>query len=210
VPAPSAPATPTAAPSSPTATAGPTVAPPRLAASGFGQAGRALAFGFALENPNREVALEGVEYRAAALGPGGTVLGTADGRVPTLGAGERRGVAGSLELPAGATVESLRVELRPGRPALAAPSARPALRTEGVVWREEGGATRVIGTVVNPSGQGSGPVTVTALVLDRQGGIVGAGSARAAPLPPNGRATVEVPVVAGRAANEVELYATSE
>jgi hypothetical protein len=68
----------------------------------------------------------------------------------------------------------------------------------------------VLGVVVNPSGQASGPVALTALALDAGGRIVGAGAATAEPVPPNGRSSVEVPVVASAALAEVELYATSE
>jgi hypothetical protein len=200
--------TPTAEPTRPAPTATPASTPVRLAAAGFGQQGRTVAFGFAVENPNPGVGLEGIDYRVTAIGPGQGVLGVANGRVPVVGAGERRGVAGTLELAADAVVSAVTVDLTPGRPATTAAPAQVA--AEGATWRDDGGRPRVVGVVVNSSGQPSGRLLVTALVLDPRGTIVGSGSTSLGPVPANGRANVEVPVVAARSVNEVELYVAPE
>jgi hypothetical protein len=128
--------------------------------------------------------------------------------LPPVAAGQRLGVGGRLELAAAATASSIAVDLAPGRPAPA--TLRPVLTTADAFWRQERGATRVIGVVANPTGQASGPVALTALGLDAQGRIVGAGSATADPVPANGRSPVEVPIVVALAPVEVELYATSK
>ncbi|HEY3081646.1 MAG TPA: protein kinase [Chloroflexota bacterium] len=205
--APSPRATPTAEPPRPTATATPEVFLLRLVDAGFRQQERTVAFGFTVENPDPSMGLQGVEYRVNAVGTGQAVLGGVTGRVPAMAGNQRLGVAGVFEVPAGATASTISVHLTPGR---RGPStSRVPLRTEGVVWGDVG-TPRVLGVVVNPSGQASGPVALTALALDAGGRIVGAGAATAEPVPPNGRSSVEVPVVASAALAEVELYATSE
>jgi hypothetical protein len=202
------PATATAEPPRPTATATPQVFLLQLASAGYRQDGQVVGFGLAVENPNPDVAVEGVEYQINAVGAGQTVLGGMTGRVPVIPPSQRLGVAGRFEVAPGASASSIAVHLSPGRPA--ASVSRVALVTERVFWRDDGGRPRVVGVVVNPSAQASGRVAVTALAFDAGKKIVGSGSATADPVPAQGRASVEVPVVSSPAVSEVELYATSE
>jgi hypothetical protein len=178
----------------------------RLVDAGFRQQERTLAFGFLVENVAPEADVEDTQYRVTALGPGQAVVGRATGRVPAVSAGERLGVAGAFEVAAGANASRITVDLTPGRRGAA---VRTPLRTEGVAWRNSGGP-RVVGVVVNPSEHPSGWLALSALALNADGRIVGAGATTAGPVPPNGRAAVEVPILAGTTLAEVELYATSE
>lgn len=176
---------------------------------GFGQRGRVVGYGFIVENPSPYFAVEDSQYQVTVLDGSGAILRTRTAWIRLLAPGQRLGVAGTFELPVGADVAELAVQIKTGT--FRAPRSIVTLSTSDVAFHPYGpGAPKVIGVVTNAHPTDVTQVEVYALPYDAFGAIIGGGWARLGFVPGGGQAPVEVPVVTSALADlpaTVELYA---
>ena len=183
---------------------------PVLTRQGFGQPGALgstqLGYALLIQNPNQDFAVQGTQYHVTAYGEDGSVLATDDGRVETLLPGQTLGVAGAISLDTPERVARAEAYLLPGPLQMSGPA--PGFIVENVANRGDGSPNpRVTGQVVNPYGRDVADVRVSAVAYDAAGDIIGGGYTFLDLAPANGRAPVEVPLVAEARPARVELHA---
>lgn len=176
---------------------------------GYGQRGWAVGYGFIVENPTPYFAVEESQYQVTVLDGSGAILRTRTAWIRLLAPSQRLGLAGIFELPVGADVAELAVQIKTGK--FRAPHNVATLSTADVAFHPYGpGAPKVIGVAANGYPKDVTQVEVYALPYDAFGAIIGGGSATLGFVPGGGQAPVEVPVVTSALADlpaTVELYA---
>ena len=184
--------------------------PLKLAAKGFGQNEARLGFGFVVENPNPDLAIEGSPYQVAAYDEAGNVLRAQSGYIGLLLPGQKLGVGDYTYLDEAdeedAKVARFDVQLRAGRFTPSGP--QPTFTAQQVTYAEGDWDATVTGVVNSPYKKDVSSVRVYAVAYDDAGAIVGGGSGYLEFVPAEGQSAAEVSVVVGAKPARAELSAT--
>jgi hypothetical protein len=178
----------------------------QVGASGYGQSGTQVGYGFVAVNATNGQALENSTYVVTAYDSTGAAIAAANGQILILLPGQRLGIGGTLDLAPGLTVARIAVQLTPGRSEVA--QSLPGFTAQQVTWQRSGSGFTATGTIVSPYYQDATQVQVSALAYDASGTIVGGGSTVVDVVPARGQKTVLVPFVTSSSPDRVELYAT--
>ncbi|MGC9346752.1 MAG: hypothetical protein ACP5JG_01325 [Anaerolineae bacterium] len=180
--------------------------PLRLRDRGFTQEENRVSFGFIVENPNDDLALEGSGYELSVLAEDGTQLGTDSGIIQWVPAGERWGVGGriALEPEQPGTVARLEINLRSGDAIASYP--QPKFEVRRIRVFTDSITSRVTALVNNPYRLPVTDVRVSVVAFGENDTVVGGSFAYVEVLPGEAPAGVEVQLAPVKAPKRVELY----
>lgn len=173
---------------------------------GFGQNESSLGYGFVLENPNPDYAIEGTMYHLTAYAEDGHVLAAEEGYISLLLPGETLGIGGEMWLSSDTEVARAEVQVLAGDFVESGPI--PAFTSENVAYLPDDWSPQVTGEIVSPFGKDITNLRVYAILYDADGEIIGGGSGYADFAPANGKVAVEIYVEGAGEPTAVELYAT--
>jgi hypothetical protein len=159
---------------------------------GFAQEDDKVAFGFVVENPNADRAIEGSGYDVVALAQDGTALGLASGIISWVDPGEPWGIGGRFTLEAGeaVTVARLEIDLRSGD--IVASYPRPAFEVSRISVLSDTVAPRVTALVNNPYRLPITDVRISVVTFGQDESVTGGGLTYAQVLPGEARTGVEI------------------
>lgn len=193
---------PTAIPSAPTAEPEPIA----VIKYGFGQDGSSAGYAFIVENPNMSLAYENSQYQLAVFDESGAVVGTDSGYIDLLLPGQLLGIAGDLFMDEGVTISKIEVQLNVGDPEPAEPV--PAFSFESETYYEDDYSAYVTGVINNPYDINLTDLSVSAIVYDEAGNIIGGGYTYMSFILANGAGGIKVPVTSAGEVASMELYPT--
>jgi hypothetical protein len=171
---------------------------------GFGQNETSLGYGFVLENPNPDFAIESTMYHLTAYAEDGHVLAVEEGYISLLLPGETLGIGGEMWLSSDTTVDRAEIQVLSGDYEESGPI--PAFTSENAVYLPDDWSPQVTGQIVSPFGKDVTNLRVYAILYDADGEIIGGGSGYADFAPANGKVAVEVYVESAVEPAAVELY----
>lgn len=177
-----------------------------LADFGFGQDERELGFAFYVENPNPGFAIEDSQYQVAAFDAAGVVVSTESGFIELLLPGQTLGVASTMFVDEGVTVDSIEVQLLGGDPVAA--EDIPTFTVDSVRYYPSEFFSRASGTITSPYDRDLEDLRVSAVAFNETGEIIGGGFTFLNFIPAGGITGVEVQLVSGGEVATVELYPT--
>ena len=159
----------------PTPKSSPTPEPEDLTITdyGFGQDERELGFAFIISNPNPGLAFEDTQYQVAAYDAAGTVLETDSGYVSLILPGQELGIAGTIFLDEGVTVDKIEAQLSLGDAESSDPC--PPLLVDNIIYLPDDMFSRVAGVITNPYNVPIQDLRVSAILRDRDRQIIGGG-----------------------------------
>lgn len=181
------------------------VPPLTLVEQGWGQDGSQVGFGFIVENPLTDQALERSQYLAVAFADDGSVLDADSGYISLLLPSQRIGWGGDLYVPDETIVARVEVQVYPG--VATASEALPEFTGANATYQAGQFSDRVTGQIANPYDADVTDIRASAIVRDAAGTIVGGGFTFVDFVPAAGTAAVEVSVTAGGDVAVAELYA---
>ena len=201
---PSATATPTRLPPTPTAEPEPV----GITAQGFGQDDRSLAYAFIVENPNMGLSIERSQYQVGAYDAEGVVVDTDSGYVELLLPGQTLGVVGTMYLDEGVTVARVEPQLNEGD--AVASEGIPTFTVDSVSYHAGEYSSAATGIVKSPYNADISSVKVFAVAYNATGDIVGGGFTYLSFILANGTTGVEVAVTTSKDEEvaSVDLYLT--
>jgi hypothetical protein len=173
---------------------------------GFGQNDSSVGYGFLLENPNPNYAIESSQYHVTAFAEDGSVLAVDEGYLSLLLPGETLGVAGEIWLNTDDEVARAEVQVLSGDFIESEPI--PFFTSEKVTYLPDEWSPQVTGQIVSPFNKDVTNIRVYAILYDADGEIIGGGSTYADFVPANGKAAVQVYVESAIEPATAELYAT--
>jgi len=177
-----------------------------LTKQGFGQDGQEVGFGFIVENPNGNFAIESSTYHVTAFAEDGHVLATEEGYVEVLLPEQALGVAGTTYLVEDTTVARVEAEILVGD--FVESDLLPYFTAENVIYKPDEYWPEVTGRIVSPYSQDITDARVAAILYDEAGEIIGGGFTYLDFAPANGKAAVEVSVTGSGTPATSQLYAT--
>lgn len=207
------PANPTVTPAATAPPATPDAAPmyddPRpviIVDQGFSQDENQVSYGFVVENPNPEIAMEGTGYEVIAYDEAGIVLGSTDGVIRQVGPGAQWGVGGRLSLQVKVPVAELVIDLRLGDGV--APFPEPAFDVDRPTIIADPAVPRATAILHNPYVQGVADLPVSVVAFDAQGAVVGGGYTYVDFVPGEGQIGVQVSLLGVNEMARVDFYAS--
>jgi len=145
----------------------------KLLKQGFGQNGKEVGYGFIVENPNANLAIESSQYQIAAYDADGAVVKTDSGYLELLLPSQKVGVGGTMYLDEGVSISKIEVQLSSGR---ASPSdAVPTFTVDAVSYTAGQISAHATGIVSNPFNRDVNELRVSVVAYDSAGEIIGGG-----------------------------------
>jgi hypothetical protein len=173
---------------------------------GFGQDGQQIGIGFLVQNPNDDLAIEGLPFVATIYDGGGAVIGTADGYVPGLHPGVTLGIGLDSFVFEGTAAAQVVVHLGNGRYVEPEPTWMPFTSLDATYRPGSYGFDNVTGFVVNPYDQDVSNLRVSAIVFNEAGDIIGGGFTFLDFASASTQTAVEVSVTVAGTPTRAELY----
>jgi hypothetical protein len=175
-------------------------------ASGLGQRGRSVGFGFVLENPNANYAIERSQYQVAIYDEAGTVLQTESGYIEVILPSQRLGIADDTSVPEGAKAARLEVQISAKN--YVASEALPAFVVGQTDYVADNYYPQVTAVITNPYASEVTDPRIHVVAYNAAGKIVGGGFTYVNFIPARGRTGATVSVVTDGEPARVEVYAT--
>jgi hypothetical protein len=182
----------------------PAAKPIALMAKGFGQNDQELGYGFIVDNPNLDLAIENSQYQIAFYNADGTVVDTTDGYINFIPPGQKLGIAGAIYLDEGVTIAKVEVQLKQGD--AIATELSYTLTSEKVTYvpSEYNSSARAV--ITNPNSQDITYLQVSAILYDDAGEIIGGGNTYLNFILANSSVGVIVPVNSKGNVSLVEIF----
>jgi len=177
-----------------------------LLKQGFGQNRNHAGYGFIVQNPNENMAVEGTQFHLTAYTKTGSIAAVEEGFVDILLPKQALGSAGDMYLEEGVTITRLDIQIQAGT--FKTSNAHPFFTTENVKYQASQFSPKVTGQIISTASKDITNVRVSAIVYNKAGDIVGGGFTFVDFVPANGKAAVVVSVTSSEKPTTVELYAT--
>ncbi len=178
----------------------------KIDVQGFGQKERSVGFGFLVENPNPNMAVENSKYQVAFFGSDGSVVDTDSGYIEVIAPGQKLGIGGTTFVNEGVTVARIEVQLSTGNTVLSDPI--PDFVMEAVGYQASDISSYATGVMHSPFNRDISNFRVSAVAYDNANNIVGGGFTYANFLLANSARGVEVSVTCSPNVARIEIYPT--
>ncbi len=163
-------------------------------------------YGFIVENPNTGQAFENSLFQVAIYDESGAVIGTDDGYITLLLAGEKLGIGGDISLPDGKSPSRVVVQVLKGD--AGAETTTQMFSTDNVQYVSDKYFPKATGLVKNLTDKQLENIRVSAIAFNDAGDIIGGGFTYLDFVPANAQAAAEVSVKTSGTPARVELYPT--
>jgi hypothetical protein len=177
-----------------------------LVEEGWGLNESQIGYGLVVENPDVEQAMDGAQYNIGVYAEDGSVLNVETGYFGLILPGTKvvRGSTIFLDSDGPAPVR-VEMQILPG--SLTDAEDKLAFTTEGGTYVPGQFGAKATGIILNPYADTAENVQVSVLLRDTAGKIIGGGSSFSDAIPGNGKAAIEVSVIANGEVAVAELYA---
>jgi hypothetical protein len=173
--------------------------------TGFGQRARQVGYGFIVENPNPNQAVENSQYQLAVYDAAGTVVQTASGYLEVILPLQKLGVAGTAYLSEGVT--AARVDVQLSAKNYVKSEALPGFTAGRIGYQDDKNFPKVTAVITNPYTADVTDARVSVIAYDAGGKIVGGGYSFLNFIVSRGQTGVAVSVVTDGKPARVEVFA---
>jgi hypothetical protein len=168
------------------------VAPLSIEDTGYVQDGDAVAYGFTVHNPNRDLLVEESDYRVVAYADDGTVLGSDRGRIARIAPEAIWGVGGQIRLAASTSVARLGVVVDDGDAVSPFPAPEFVAEDVAIFRTPDDPQVRATAKVRNPYRLGVLNVPIGVLFFNEDGELLAGAATYVGYIPGEGQGGVSV------------------